>query len=453
MSEASDNPYRPPAVRETTAPSDGAWQVSGRELLFRDGARLPPVDLFTGEVSDDLVPCSQQFKSTSNANVRHLLILLPVTAGVIWVIAISAWQPGLILLFVVAGILAQIFISNQATAARLHWFTRAAADNRRQGKRTVAAVLKVAGFLGFFGYLLFDDPIALMGVMGGAAMLAASGILHKHASPLRPGGLRDGWFVLHGVHPGALRELAARRPAAAATSPEMRLRKVHAIYLYRSPFSLLIAHQWWNPFLIVMIAVMKLLRSPNLVRDQFAPSEAEGIREEDCDPDLREMAAATRREPDFVSWSLAHASRLDTPAGDHRTDCLVFLSPDRVHSLTLALSRFASAQISRRVPEKTFRTWLDDCTVLLTTDAAMLRPFPGALNARRVREPLRELYAAHIARLGGLSPQPLADHDDLLARLRREGEERRAVLESAGLYGPLREEEFPVLSATGKFPQ
>ncbi len=455
MNEASDNPYRPPAVQDPAAPSDGAWQVSGRDLLFRDGARLPPVDLFTGEAGGDLVPCSQQFKSTAGVKARRLLVLVLVTAGATFAFAISDWRlgpGGFALFFVAMMILARIFVPNRIATARLHWFTRAGGENRRQGKRTIATVFYLLSLFALFGTIALEHP-SMPALLGAIMALSVSSFFHQRVSRLRSGDSRDGWFVLHGIHPEALRELSGRQPTIATAFPEKRLRKVHAVYLYRFPFSLLIAHQWWNPFLIAMIAVMKLTRSPHLVRDQFAPTEAESIREEDCDPDLREMAAAVRREPDFASWTPALASRLDTPAGDHRTDCLVLLSPDRVHSLTLALARFASAQISRRVPERTFRTWLDDGTVLLTTDAAMLRPFPTAVKTRRIRLPLRGLYSAHIARLEGASPQPLADYGDLLARLRREGEERRAVLESAGLYGPLREEEFPVLPAAGKFPQ
>ena len=46
---SDSNPYAPPAVTESEAPSSLTWQVQGNALLVKNGAVLPQIDLETGE--------------------------------------------------------------------------------------------------------------------------------------------------------------------------------------------------------------------------------------------------------------------------------------------------------------------------------------------------------------------------------------------------------------------
>ena len=61
------NPYAPPCVAESEAPSTRYWYVDGIHLMAKHGAILPKVDLDTG-VSEGGMKCVQRTCQTLTAS-------------------------------------------------------------------------------------------------------------------------------------------------------------------------------------------------------------------------------------------------------------------------------------------------------------------------------------------------------------------------------------------------
>ncbi len=463
MADEPVNPYQAPGDPGEVELPAGLWRAGEGGLLIRDGARLPPIDVFSGpdreagEAGAVLLPVSREFAVVSGARAGLRLLVLFAGPAVIVFLALRnspwligwGWLPFMVLVM----LLSRFAVRGSVRTARLSWHVEESAERRRQRLRTVLSVLWLLGLAGVL-LLAFDllpletAPWTLPLFM--LSFLAAA-IANRFLKSLKCVSARDGWFRITGFSPRALRELSARQDAEnrrlVEASAGRQTWKGFTVHLHRLPLSLLVRHQWWNPLLVATVAVMKLSRSPRFEREQYDSGEAREIAADRVDPMLAEELEVVRRMPEFGGWLTVRASRLPSPAGDIRTDTVVLLDPAGCQVLSLSLVRVATGNYSNQVTERALRSWGADGRLWVTCDQPLLRPWPEWILPERCRvgrvgrgghRVLARLHARHAERIATLSLRS-GTPDEVLEWLAEEAEARRATFEATGLYGPLRD--------------
>ncbi|BCX47092.1 hypothetical protein HAHE_10000 [Haloferula helveola] len=448
------NPYQvPEAGGPPSQVTGGLWQVSQGCLLFRDGARLPEIDLYTGRADIPLMPASAEFLVLGSRGaqllIRMLVMFLVVGAFVYFGPSLEVSLPVLWLVLIVVLMAIRVVRARKALRARLNWHVGSEDEKRR---RNITAWGRRGFWLGFglfaATFVLELREWSTLGLLAFVAGLVALSVTQRRVLQLRCERVRDGWFELRGVPAAALQVLAARQSEEVREwmdrSGETRERKVFKTYLYRFSLRTLLGDQIWNPLALLTMLILKLRRSRLLVRDCFASSEAEDLGSSGWMPSLRAKWDELQGVPDFEGWRLLLARNLGSPIGDLRTQWFTLVSPDERHSLVVGVVTVANLQASKEILETTFRAWTSSGLQIVTSNTLLQRPLPEHYRVRRVRGSLTQVLTSHLARLEGLDLLPAAFPEGWEERMEEEIRERHDLLEAAGYYGPTRTEEVPV---------
>ncbi len=459
MPDDALNPYAPPVAAETLAPPEAArlWMVHGNHLLVRDGARLPPVSLLGEDDGSGLTTSHQVFAMASGTS--GLMFLVPIVIMVLVMMFIAnvfdraAVLEGLVVFFVSRRLLYRFSKVSQTVAniqcyLSLSELKARARRDRWRGWLTmtalVAFILLLLGGLFEKDYIYGDDAREYWWAVGftvpvGLMMLACffgSLIWLAMERGLKCMHHTGGWFYLSGVPATSLAKLAAMSPEP----PPERTRKVYTLYQHRLPLGILLGPRR-NPLLVLVVAIMKATRSPSFVRRNFHWSESRrGVRP---DEDLAARIAKLRSEPEFAAWQDLGCSRLDSPQGDLRILTARFASPDRRHFCHITLARISKARAYVEVCQTDFRTWTTDGRCLVTSSQPPFPKLPAYLDFRRVKGSPVRAWSRHLRRSEGATPMAVESDDELKRLLEKEADDHAALLQAAGIHGPLEEVEMP----------
>ena len=449
MDEADFNPYAAPVTQESGGAPNGMWQVSGSVLLFRDGARLPAVDVFTGRADVPLTPASSEFAVLTGwaASLVNWGVIPITILGVVfsrhWNLPFVSLLVGVVVLF---RLLAIVF-KPHSVSARLHWMVAGGSESRNRMLKRIRAGLTVFG-VGAFGVSFLFETIDSLLVGFGVMVVSLLGVIAAGfwMRRLRCTAARDGWFTLKGIPSMGLHALARLQGESnrhlIETEPRTKLRKVFAFHGYRAPLRELLGMSWTNPMLVVIITFMKLTRSKKLVRDVFHWSEAEALKDESWDPLLRELQDEWLSGCDGAEWKLLGAKWSGSPVGDILTQSFTYVRSDGRTAMSGAVVRLATAHASNAITEVTIRSWRSDGTLRMTSNQRVPRPLPNGFDLTVIKGRALEVLVEHESRCENEDLISLGSHEEWMKRLSEEAEMRRSTLEEAGLYGPVREVEM-----------
>ncbi|GAA5484784.1 hypothetical protein [Haloferula sargassicola] len=385
------NPYAPPTEMDAPQWKPGEWRVGDGCLYFRDGARLPEIDLLSGRSDGFLAPAATRFRAPgSSAKVLRYASAVVFGGMLLLTVFLDVDLP---LTTLAAGVFLLSFLSRalgrgSGKTALLRW--QVDPTGFGPSKHLAWARPLYWGSLGMFLLILFAGfeswmlPAAAIFIMMSFGTL----VIARSRVQLRCVGERDGWFEIRGIPAAGLAGLAGKaRVSSEAGEPRMRRRKVFTSYLHRFPFLGLIWVRRWNPFAVLTLLILKIQRSPALVREQFHDSEAIDL-------------VPSRRAPELqAAWK--------------ECDGLVISS------------------------------WLADGRVVISGRLPVVRPRPAHVEAKRVGKDLAGVVRGHFRRVGDLPLDRVGSDEAWLERIRSLSDEIRQSLEEAGVYGPVREEEFP----------
>jgi hypothetical protein len=444
---SDSNPYAPPGVAETEAPSSRYWYSDGTSLIVRNGATLPKVDLDTG-ISEGPMEPFQRIVNVSNP--LDFLMGALVVGGFLALRSYANLESvGLLipLLLLVALLKRLGFLrGNPNSVIRTFSFIQQHRARRATLRRrfrigimiliavSIFATLFLSGNPADFVMIWFQWvlPGGVLGIIG----LAIWGIFDRPRTKTRSEA--PGWMRITGIHPDALNFLLAEEQAIRlleASRPPGRKRLVRTVFYHRFPLRLLIGNHYRNPLVVLRAVLMKFFRSSLLVRETYHFSEAVEVPLQDlCEP-LRQAAESwLASHPD---WSFVSAERLNSPAGDLMIEHALVASPGLEHC----------ARINRVWLEQkpgmgsnqfTFITWLADGNHFSTLDQPYLPLKNPHLHQRASGTP-EEVYQAHLRGTAALAVSPSRDHSELLARLQQEKEESDRLLTDKGFQSEVRE--------------
>jgi hypothetical protein len=72
------NPYAPPGVDESEAPSAIHWQCCGERVMARNGAMLPKVDLETGASDEEMTSVARSYQAAGAGHVFKIAIFVGI---------------------------------------------------------------------------------------------------------------------------------------------------------------------------------------------------------------------------------------------------------------------------------------------------------------------------------------------------------------------------------------
>ena len=301
---------------------------------------------------------------------------------------------------------------------------------------------------------LLREGLALLGAFLPMPCVIALWVWGLLDRGVKCGRSNNGWYPISGVHPNALAELARRGNEAPAP---LRRFRCHRLYGYLLPLtSLVLGKQRRNPLIWLLTAVFKALRSPSLAQRNIHwterltehPSRADSEMKEDW----RKKASGTELE----SWTPRWAEIRDSLMPGIRTLVLVMAAPDGRFFARVVRVRGTIGGFFGETDEFHFFSWTADGRILETASVPPIKPLPEGRDYQKVSGPLRSVWAAHQRRSGEVA-MPLRDDRDLRDRLDASETERCAVLEAAGILGPIEEVELPwgneTLSGPPPMPQ
>ena len=458
MSKDTLDPYAPPVVAEPLATPEAGklWMVHGDHLLVRDGARLPPVSLYGEDDGGGLTSSQQVFAAASGRSTLVSLMPLLVMIGVLAAIRIAFDRTGFLeaaLAFFVTSRLLRRFPKVSGLAASIQCFMpisvlKARARRDRWRSRLIMASLTCFLLLVFGqrferAFILGDDQkeylwavwFNLPMLAGTIAFFGGALVWGTTDSWLKCVSQTGGWFYLAGVPGSSLLKLSGM----SAEPPPLRTRKVYTLYQYRLPLGIL-AGPRRNPLVILIIVIMKLFRSPALVRQNFHWSERRrGVLP---DRDFAERIAKLRSEPELSSWQDLGCSCLESPKGDLNLLTARLVSPDRRHFCHIMLGRISKARAYVEVFQTDFRTWTDDGRCLVTSSQPPFPQVPGYVDFQRVRGDVARTFARHLHRCEHVTSRAL-DDEEVQRLLEKESEDQAELLRAARIQGPVEEVEMP----------
>ena len=446
---SGENPSAPPAIAENEAPSLLLWRVDGEDLLVRNGAVLPEVDLETGETGDGLQrkPRANLTMPARSFNRTAKLVLLYF--AVAWFFGVE----GLIVLLGV-GTAAVLFnflarLRGKPESSMIIWEFIGPAHMKGR-KMRIMWRLRILNAIGL-GLLIAPFVISTRSPDHDAWMLRIFGsgigiiaLLYVWANLDRPKSFNrngpPGWLRISPIHPDALKVLmeTEHQMRTKPAQSETRKRLVHTVYLHRYPLRMLLGHQITNPLAILICILMKLLRSRWLVRDAYHFSEAEERSQEQLHPGLREAAAAWLAA--HPGWTFISGDHLTSPAGDFTGENAILASPGLEHIARIDLS-WRDQRANEGVVHHSFLTRFADGTDASTYDQPFLILDPTHTSHRATGTP-EQVWQAHLRHVSARPISPAADTAELRARLLRDKEETERLLTEKGLHSETREVEI-----------
>lgn len=446
MSES--NPYAPPSVDESEAPSAIYWQCYGERVMARNGAMLPKVDLETGASDEEMTSVARSYQA---AGAGHLF-KIAVFVGIYFFARDSFERDSKWLLWAIVG--ASILTSwlgrlrgGQSGAITIWEFRETARHRRRQIRHKIriglligSAVLMILGPSLVLNSGPFHTTWVLRLVTAGLVLLLANAVWAIFDRPsTRSESGPSGWLHIRKVHPEAiakLRKIEAEQQQQAATTAPRRKRLVRTSYYHKYPLASLLGTRRVNPLQILVIALMKLLRSKRLERETYHFSEAVEIPEVELSDPLQQKIQSWRApHPD---WQPLRAERLLSPAGDLTVESATLVSPGLEHSI-----HFMHTWLEQKSSTSTcmfeFQTFIKPGRKIHTTHMPLIQLSRPHVDSARVKGSEEEVFRAHLTRCADHEIDAPADRAEMLDRIHREKLEIDALLEAAGYHGPTRE--------------
>ncbi|MEM1082823.1 MAG: hypothetical protein AAGI48_01775 [Verrucomicrobiota bacterium] len=445
MEEEGSNPYATPQSDLTRLDDPGGWQVRGKSLFFRDGAELPEVDLYSGRDDLPLTKASMEFavsRSGLGGIVTMILRLAPSVMLIFLIVNrrwdLLPWVAGLVLL----AILLRFLPKGKVLRARLRWHVSTEFERRRRRWNTLMSTLVYGALLTMLlGMVLAPPEWRHLGVFLMIGVLVFVRLKARSYPRLWCAKVVDGWFEVNGIPQTGLMALEGRRKwEDAEEDEESERRKVYTARLYRMSLPTLVGRNWWNPVTVMAIIVMKLFRSGRFEREMLHWSEAEELKGSAWDGDLRAKWDELQGIEFFSGWRFLRAQKLDSLLGDQTIQWFTVVSPDDRHSLTVAVVRFVNAANSAEIYETTFRSWLADGVIVLSSNHRLEKLGSPGLRQQHFRGAMEEIASRHLDSLAGEEAIPAGFPDDWRRRMDDEQVMRHQLMEAAGIYGPVREE-------------
>ena len=409
MDAVTINPYSPPAGTEDPA-RQGSWRVEGPHLLVREGTVLPTVDLEGGAAG---------------------AVLTPVLIKLSGMVPASGGEPA-------RAAVARGYASVPALRARAR---RGKWRNRLLWGSIVCIWLPLPGDGANSmepAELMKEAAVMLWAFLPMLGILAAWvwGISDRGVKCVRS---KDGWHHLAGVHFAALAELARR---GHEPPPVPRLRKAYRLFGYRLPLAALVmVRQKWNPFIWMLMALLKAMKSPMLAQRYLHWSERGTAAASRTDPDLRERWKKSAAGTVLETWTVRWSDCRDSPIAGVRALTLVTASPDGRFFATLHVVRASMAGSFEEAEELNFLSWTAEGQLLDTSAFRAIEPLPANREFVRIKAAPAKVWAAHHERAGELAVA-LRDDADLRRRLDQAEVDREVTLEAAGVCGPVEEIEL-----------
>jgi len=442
MSES--NPYAPPKSAEVESSSLPPWQCYGERVVARNGAVLPKVDLETGVSDGELTGISRTYQPAGAGQAFRVVLLIAV-----YMIAkdLLHTDESWLLWAVVGGSIVVNWLlrlrGNVGGTVTVTEYREAARERRLAFRRKLRGGMLLLSLVLIIGGPWLVSPsyqTDLSLLLGGIGVLVARAVWAAFDRPkTRSESGPAGALRIRNVHPEAmvkLRKIEAEEQAKNTTAAVPRKRTVFTSYYHRFPLASLLGDGRKNPFMILVVVLMKLLRSKRLERETYDFTEAIEIREDELHGTLREKTAAWRAaHPD---WQVILMERLPSPAGDMTIETVLLASPGLEHSLCFHQSWLAQKP-TPGVSEFSFLTWLRDGKILCTTHMPLLPLERPDVDAARVRGTEEQVFQAHLTRSASREIRPATSPAELLARFQQERRDIGALLEAAGLRGPARE--------------
>lgn len=409
MDDVPLNPYCPPAGTDSPA-SQGNWRIEGTHLLVREGTVLPTVDLEGGPAGAVLTPLLIKLSGT-----------VPQGEGEPASMAVARGYASLPAL--------------RARARRRMW------RNRLFWSSIVCLWLPSPGegANSMEPFELLKEAALMLWVFVPFIGLAAGWVWAMNDREVRCVRSKDGWHHLAGISYVAMAELALRGHEPA---PAPRLRKTFRLFGYRLPLAALVtARQRWNPFIWMLMALLKARKSPILAQRYLHWSERATAAASRTDPDLRERWKKAAAGTVLETWTVRWSDCRDSPVAGVRAQTLVTASPDGRFFATLHLVRAAMTGSFDEGEELNFLSWTAEGQLLDTSGSRAIEPQPANREFVRIKAAPAKVWAAHHERAGEIAVA-LRDDADLRRRLDRAEVDREVTLEAAGVIGPVEEIEF-----------
>lgn len=342
MSDPTSNPYAPPASGEPAGDFGVTWQLDGVDLRAKNGLTLPMVDLHSGIREEDM----KTLTHTVTLVTAELIITLCLTVGIFIFLSDDFQLENFIgifaLAFIVLTLLKSFGIVRKNPNAEIRVFSHIDARRWKQTslRRHIRLILLfllvllmflpiifAAGSMGSFGdWMMWAYPATVLG-------LIALAIWNTVDKP-RPVAKADqpGWLRFRNIHPDALaylREREAEYLESVRINPPGRSRLVRTSYYHRYPLRMLLGKRIYNPFAFIQIGLMKLFRSPLLVRKTYHYSESEKLPLEELSISLRKKVDAWLAQNE--DWTFIAGERLPSPLGDITVETAILAAPGLEH--------------------------------------------------------------------------------------------------------------------------
>ena len=242
------NPYAPPEVTETEAPTALYWQVQGIDVLAKNGATLPKVDLESGVSEEPLKAVSRIHESAgAGAMVRSALM---ITGYFLLKQYTDLSLPTLLALVFVSIIILRRIGAMKGGGRIVIWTFVEQRRARRMAIRKYAriglmllfafvmmALLFIPAYTGnasadtFIKWVTWILPSGIACIFG----IAIWSVFDRPKTRIRNG--PGGWLQITGAHPAAIgflrgvEEETARKTDGSAS----RKRLIRTVYLHRYP--------------------------------------------------------------------------------------------------------------------------------------------------------------------------------------------------------------------------
>ncbi len=438
------NPYAPPKSTGVESSSLPSWQCYGERVVAKNGAALPKVDLETGVSDGELIGISRVYQPSGAGQAFRVVLLIAV-----YMIAknVLHTEDSWLLWTVVGGAILVNWLlrlrGNVGGTVTILEYREAALERPRAIRRKLRGgmlFLSLGTMIGGPWLVARSYPADLYLLLGGIGVLVARTVWAAFDRPkTRSESGPAGALRIRNVHPEAmmkLRKIEAEERQKNAAATVARKRRVFTSFYHKFPLASLLGDGWKNPFMILVVALMKVLRSKRLERGSFDFTEAVEIREDEMNEALRAKTAAwLAAHPD---WSPFLMEKLPSPVGDLTIETALLASPGFEHAACFHHS-WLERKPTAGVSEFSFLTWLKNGKILCTTHMPLLPIERPDVDAARVRGTAERVFQAHLVRCGGREINPATSPAELRERFQQERRDAGALLEAAGLRGPARE--------------
>lgn len=438
------NPYAPPKSAEVESSSLPSWYCYGERVVAKNGVTLPKVDLESGVSDGELTAVSRAYQPTGAGQAFRVVVIIAV-----YMIAknVLHTDESWLLWTVVGGSIIVNWLlrlrGNVGGTVTIIEYREAARERRRSIRRKLRGgmlFLSLAMMIGGPWLVSPSYPADLYLLLGGIGLLVARTVWAALDRPkTRSESGPAGALRIRNVHPEAmakLRKIEAEERAKNAEATVSRKRRVFTSFYHKFPLESLLGKGRKNPLTILVVVLMKLLRSKRLEREGFEFTEAVEIGEDELNETLRAKTAAWRAaHPDWTSFLM---EKLPSPGGDLMVQTVLLASPGFEHAACFHHS-WLERKPTAGVSEFSFLTWLKDEKILCTTPMPLLPLERPDVDTARVRGTEEEVFRAHLARCSRCEINPATSPAELRERFQQERRDIGALLEAAGLRGPTRE--------------